>query len=109
MRENKRAGTSVPDKHGNYAEQQNNDEPSSKGTKEKQILPTGGTILHRRETSGRVNFVTQATGGPGARHVRREEWSINRGDGVWAKFPGTSGKFKLRATKGKPQTQTPRR
>jgi hypothetical protein len=54
-----------------------------------------------------VNFVTQATGGPGTQRVRREERSVNRGDGVWAKFLGTSGKFKLGAAKGKPQTQTP--
>jgi hypothetical protein len=45
-------------------------------------------------------------GGPDARHTRREEWSGAQGDGVWAKFLGTSRKFKLGAAKGKPQTQT---
>jgi hypothetical protein len=48
-------------------------------------------------------------GGPDARCTRREEWSRAQGDGVWAKFPGTSRKFKLGAAKGKPQTQTPQK
>jgi hypothetical protein len=55
----------------------------------------------------RLISCSQATGGPDARRTRREERSGARGDGVWAKFPGTSGKFKLGAAKGKPQTQTP--
>jgi hypothetical protein len=50
---------------------------------------------------------SQATGGPGTRRTRRVERSGARRDGVWAKFPGTSRKFKLGAAKGKPQTQTP--
>jgi hypothetical protein len=48
-------------------------------------------------------------GGPDARSTRREERSGARGDGVWAKFLGTSRKFKLGAAKGKPQTQTPQK
>jgi hypothetical protein len=68
--------------------------------------------LRTQDTVPRIWYNTliscsQATGGPDARCTRREEWSGARGEGVWAKFPGTSRKFKLGAAKGKPQTQTP--
>jgi hypothetical protein len=51
--------------------------------------------------------VTQATGGPGARRVRREERSVNRGDGVWAKFPVPPGNSSSGQPKANPKLKPP--